>query len=72
MDSQDFAPKGLRAEVAGCNLPAIVPEVVLMGEALLDKAKSVAQDIKERVRLAAAAARPRHPSSGSSEGVPSG
>jgi hypothetical protein len=72
MDSQDFAPKGLRVEVDEGSPLTTIPEVVLKGEELLDKAKSVAQEIQERVRQVAAATHPRHPGSVSSEGYPSG
>ena len=72
MVDQDFAPKGLRAEVEGFNLPATIPEVVLRGEDLLDKVKSVAQDIQERVWKAVSETPSRHPDSDSSEGAPSG
>jgi hypothetical protein len=72
MDGQAFAPKELRAEMEGPNLPATVPEVVLKGEELLDKAKSVAQEIEERVRQVATGAPARRSGSVSSAGVPSG
>ena len=72
MVDQDFAPKGLRAEAEGSNHPATIPEVVLKGEDLLDKEKSVAQDIQERVRQVAAETYPRRPASAPSEGDPPG